>query len=96
MSSNNTASDTMHKYETDQDSGDVSNASNDPQPSIEPLPDNSTNGDAPIPMSTPQSPIQTESDTAQTEDSPEAKEDNAPESRSNRSGHPADREYREV
>lgn len=86
--------DRMRRYESNQDSGDTAGdaaggAANNPQPAVEPLPDNPASDDAPIPMATPQSPVQTE-------DSPGGKEDNAPESRSNRSGHPGDREYREV
>lgn len=59
MSSDNTAHDTMRRYETNQDSGD---ASNDPQPAVEPAPGNLGNDDSdnPIPMATPQSPVQTE------------------------------------
>lgn len=100
MSSDDTANDTMRRYETDQDMGDT-NA--DPQPAISPAPEenepvkiDNTGNKATIPMAIPQSPVQTESDVAQTENSPEVKEDDAPEARSNRSGHPGDRAYHEV
>lgn len=83
--------DRMRRYETDHDSGDANtNATNDPQPAVSPAPvhlgnDASDNPD-PIPMATPQSPVQTE-------DSPEAGDDNSPEVGSNRG---SDKEYREV
>lgn len=102
----NTANDTMHHYETDQDSGDVTNDANtnadtdtgaDPQPAISPAPDHLGNDDsdnpAPIPMATPQSPVQTESDVAQTENSPEVASNTTTEARNNDSGN---KEYREV
>lgn len=92
MSKDDTADDTMRRYETDQDSGD---ASNDSQPAISPAPKGYGNddSDAPIPMATQQSPVQTESDTAQIEDSPEVSEDGSSEVRSNKG---SDKEYREV
>lgn len=92
MSSDNTAHDTMRRYESNQDAGDTSanatNGTNDPQPaSTTPAPGTGNTGnDSPIPMATPQSPVQTE-------DSPEVKEDSSSEVRSNKG---SDRELREV
>lgn len=93
--------DRMRRYETDHDSGDTNTSetatSGDPRPAVSPAPDHLGNGASdnpdPIPMATPQSPIQTDSDIAQTEDSPEAGDDNSPEVRSNKGG---EKEYREV